>query len=131
MSFSDKDRKLQSSAGKEFQNRASAEPLVIAIAAALKEEFGDKPAALKTVARLTRSNERAVRNWFEAKNGPSAENLIMLMRHSDLILRTVLTLADRQDLVMAVGLVALRRHLMDAVAAIDGLPRDPDESSQP
>ncbi|MBN8807032.1 MAG: hypothetical protein J0I47_02155 [Sphingomonas sp.] len=128
MSLSEKDRKLQSETGKEFQNRASTEPLVTAIAAALKEEFGNKPAALKTVARLTRSNERAVRNWFEAKNGPSAENLVVLMRHSDLILRTVLALADRRDLVMAVGLATLRRHLIDTVAAIDGLPQDPPDA---
>lgn len=124
MSFSEKDRKLQSGIGKEFQIPPPTEPLASAIAAALKAEFGDTPAALKTVARMTRSNERAVRNWFEAKNAPSAENLVILMRHSDLILRTVLALADRRDLVMAIGLVALRRHLMDTVAAIDGLPPD-------
>ena len=124
MSFSEKDRKLQSGTGKEFPIPAATEPLASAIAAALKAEFGDTPAALKTVARMTRSNERAVRNWMEAKKAPSAENLVILMRHSDLILRTVLALADRRDLVMAVGLVALRRHLMDTVAAIDGLTPD-------
>ena len=74
------------------------------------------------MAQLTSSNERAVRNWFEAKNAPSAENLVILMRHSDLVLRTVLALADRQDLVVAIGLAGLRRQLVDAVAAIDGLP---------
>jgi len=124
MSFSEKDRNLQSKTGKEFQIPGAAESIATGIAAALKAEFGSTPAAFKTVARLTRANERAVRNWFEAKNAPSAENLVILMRHSDLILRTVLALADRPDLVMAIGLVALRRHLMDTVAAIDGLPPD-------
>ena len=122
MSFTEKDRKLQSKAGKSFPPNETAEPLALVIAAALKEEFGNTPSALKTVAQLTRSNERAVRNWFEGKNGPSGENLIILMRHSDLVLRTVLALADRQDLVVAVGLAGLRRQLVDAVAAIDGLP---------
>ncbi|MFC3441205.1 hypothetical protein ACFOKF_08335 [Sphingobium rhizovicinum] len=122
MSFSKKDRKLQSKNGKTFPVPITTEPLAIAIAAALKEEFGNTPSAVKTIARLTRSNERAVRNWFEGKNSPSAENLVILMRNSDLILRTVLTLADRHDLVVAVGLAGLRRQLMDAVAAIDGLP---------
>lgn len=78
------------------------------------------------MAQLTRSNERAVRNWFEGKNNPSGENLVILMRHSDLVLRTMLSLADRQDLVLAIGLVSLRRQLVDAVAAIDGLPLAPD-----
>lgn len=124
MSFSKKDRKLQSKSGIIFPTSTFTEPLAMAIAGALKEEFGNTPSALKTIAQLTRSNERAVRNWFEGKNSPSAENLVILMRHSDLILRTVLALADRQDLVVAVGLAGLRRQLMDAVAAIDGLPTD-------
>lgn len=68
----------------------------------------------------------AVRNWFEGKNSPSGENLVILMRHSDLVLRTMLSLADRQDLVLAIGLASLRRQLVDAVAAIDGLPLAPD-----
>lgn len=101
---------------------STARPFAREIAFALKAEFGGTPSAIKTVAQLTASNERAVRNWFEAKNAPSAENLVILMRPSDLVLRTVLALADRQDLVVAVGLAGLRRRLVDAVAAIDGLP---------
>lgn len=126
MSFSKKDRKVQSKAGKTFPTVDAAEPLAATIATALKAEFGSTPSALKTVAQLTRSNERAVRNWFEGKNGPSGENLVVLMRHSDLVLRTVLELADRKDLVVAVGLASLRRQLVDAVAAIDGLPQTPE-----
>lgn len=122
MSFSEKDRKLQLKTGNSFPIGIATESLATAIAAALKEEFGNTPSALKTIARLTRSNERAVRNWFEGKNSPSAENLVILLRNSDLILRTVLALADRNDLVVAAGLAGLRRQLMDAVAAIDGLP---------
>jgi hypothetical protein len=121
MSFSAKDRKLQTKIRRPFPSVDAPESLTSAIAAALKAEFGSTPSALKTVAQLTRSNERAVRNWFEGKNGPSGENLVTLMRHSDLVLRTVLGLADRQDLVVAVGLTKLRRQLVDAVEAIDGL----------
>lgn len=99
MSFSEKDRKLQSKTGNSFPSPQPNEPLAAAIAAALKAEFGNTPSAHKTVAQLTRSNERAVRNWFEGKNSPSGENLVILMRHSDLVLRTMLSLADRQDLV--------------------------------
>lgn len=121
MSFSEKDRKLQSKTGNSFPVADANDSLATAVAAALKAEFGGTPSALKTVALLTRSNERAVRNWFEGKNGPSGENLVILMRHSDLVLRTVLSLADRHDLVVAFGLASLRRQLVDAVAAIDGL----------
>lgn len=53
---------------------------------------------------------------------PNGENLVVLMRHSDLVLKTVMSLADRQYLVVAVGLAGLRRQLVDTAAAIDGLP---------
>ena len=122
MSLSEKDRKLQSKTGKGFPSLGDAEPLAQAIATALKVEFGDTPAAIKTVAQLTRSNERAVRNWFDGKNGPSGENLVLLMRHSNLVLKTILRIVDRQDLVVSVGLASLRRQLVDTVAAIDSLP---------
>ena len=122
MSFSKKDRKVQSKAGKPFPPAGDAEPLEQAIAKALKAEFGNSPSALKTLAQITRSNERAVRNWFEGKNGPSGENLVILMRHSDTVLKMILERAGRQDLVVAVGLASLRQQLADALAAIDGLP---------
>ena len=123
MSLSEKYRKLQSKTGKGFPSLRGAEPLAQAIATALKDEFRGTPAAIKTVAQLTRSNERAVRNWFDGKNGPSGENLILLMRHSNLVLITILGIVDRRDLVVSVGLASLRRQLVDTVAAIDGLPK--------
>ena len=73
---------------KNFQD-LDTEGFVRAVAVALKTEFGGTPSALKTVAQLTRSNERTVRNWLEGKNGPSGSNLVILMRHSDRVLRTV------------------------------------------
>ena len=124
MSFSEKDRKLQSKTGNSFPSPPPNEPLAAAIAAALKAEFGNTPSAHKTVAQLTRSNERAVRNWLEGKNGPSGENLVILMRHSNRVLRTVLELANRRDLVLAADLTGLRQRLMDAVAEIDSLAPD-------
>lgn len=118
MSFTKKDRKIQSESGKTFQE-ISPETLTVTVAKALRAEFEATPAAMKTVARLTHSNERAVRNWFEGKNGPSADNLVILMRHSNHVLKAVLDMADRPDLVLAVGLAGLREQLVDAVAAID------------
>ncbi|WP_156843193.1 hypothetical protein [Novosphingobium aquimarinum] len=118
MSFTEKDRKLRSKSGNSFPE-LSPSSLSAALALALKAEFGALASSVKTVARLTNSNERAVRNWFEGKNSPSSDNLVVLMRHSDQILRTVLELADRRDLVLAVGLSGLRAQLVDVLAAID------------
>jgi hypothetical protein len=37
-----------------------------------------------------------VRNWFDAKNGPSGEYLIRLIRHSDEVLDSFLALAGKR-----------------------------------
>jgi hypothetical protein len=119
MSRPKNDRKFQSESGKTFQD-LDTEGFVRAIAVTLKAEFG-APSALKTGAQLTRSNERTVRNWLEGKNGPSGSNLVILMRYSDRVLRTVLELAGRRDLVLAAELTGLRQRLIDTVAEIDSL----------
>jgi hypothetical protein len=121
MSFTENDRKIQSQSGKTFPAESPPDrpPFAQVIASALREEFGGGPSAVKTVARLARANERAVRNWFEAKNGPSGERLIPLLRHSDAVLRAVLDLSDRRSLRAAAGVIELRQQLIDLVAAID------------
>lgn len=125
MSFTENDRKIQSESGKSFpeadeQNRQS---FVQAISLALRAEFGGGPSAVKTAARLTRANERAVRNWFEAKNGPGGENLVSLIQHSDAVLRTILELSGRWEVRVAADLTSLRQQLVDMVMAIDKIPR--------
>ncbi|MNS66353.1 hypothetical protein D3C72_995630 [compost metagenome] len=124
MSPTQKDRKLRSDSGRSILRLAllEAEPsFAEAIADALRREFGGAPGAVKNVVRLTRANERAVRNWFEAKNAPSGENLVILTRLSDEVLETVLRLADRQDLVAARKLSAARGKLEEMLAMIDDL----------
>src|SRR6266404_7436328 len=76
MSFHKNDRKIQSKKGKSFPGELahSDELFNQAVASALREEFGGGPSAVKTVARLTEANERAVRNWFEGSNGPSGRS---------------------------------------------------------
>jgi hypothetical protein len=91
------------------------------IAGALRREFGHTPAAVKVVVRLTHANERAVKNWFHAKNGPSGENLVTLLRHSDEVLQSVLQLAGRQDLIVARKLTGAREKLREMLAMIDEL----------
>jgi hypothetical protein len=124
MSRSQKDRKLRSESGKTFpQNPQSPHgfDFVEAIAQALRREFGGSPAAVKVVVRLTRANPRAVRNWFAANNGPSGENLVVLLRHSEEVLETVLFLAGRHDLITARKLAGAREKLREMIEMIDDL----------
>ncbi|WP_297510930.1 hypothetical protein [uncultured Caulobacter sp.] len=122
MSRSQKDRKLRSNPEKLFPERpAEGFDFTEAIAQALRREFGSSPAAVKTVVRLTRTNPRAVRNWFAANNGPNGENLVVLARHSEEVLETVLQLAGRQDLVTARKLAGAREKLREMLEMIDDL----------
>jgi hypothetical protein len=125
MSPTQKDRNLQSGSGRSFPPQ-TASPIYSAtfpeaIAEALRREFGTTPAAVKVVVRLTRANERAVKNWFDAKNGPSGENLVTLLRHSNEVLETVLRLAERHDLIVARKLTGAREKLREMLAMIDEL----------
>jgi hypothetical protein len=97
------------------------EPFAESIAAAMQAEWGATPSARKEVGRITRTNERAVRNWFEGRNGPSGENLVQLIKHSDAVMETVLELSGRRALLTATKLLSLRDHLKDIVDAIDHL----------
>ena len=125
MSPTQKDRKLQPESGRSIPLPPEPGPeppsFPEIIAEALRRQFGGTPAAVKIVVRLTRANERAVKNWFDAKNGPSGENLVSLMRHSDEVLETVLHLAGRQDLVVARKLTGAREKLREMLAMIDDL----------
>ncbi len=122
MSRSQKDRKLRSNPEKLFpESPAEGFDFTEAIAQALRREFGSSPAAVKTVVRLTRTNPRAVRNWFAANNGPNGENLVVLARHSEEVLETVLQLAGRQDLVTARKLAGAREKLREMLEMIDDL----------
>jgi hypothetical protein len=122
MSFTENDRKLRSENGKSFHERSGDERgLVVVIAEALKADFGSAPASVKRVARMTRANERAVRNWFDGKNGPSAANLICLIQHSDALFAAILGLSQRSQFAVGVGLQDLRLHLIETVAAIDAV----------
>src|SRR6202007_2237408 len=124
MSFTKNDRNLQPRSGNAFpigDDRQIGPSFIQAITSALKTEFGGGPSGLKMAARFTGANERAVRNWFEGKNGPSGENLIIHIQHSDQDLNTVHSPAARRALGVAASLAGLRRQLVGAVAAIDDL----------
>src|SRR3954469_23086920 len=117
MSLTKKDRKNRSSAG----NTLHAERFADAIAEALHREFDHTHAAIKTVVALTGANERAVRNWFDAKNGPNGQFLIALFRHSDQVLETLLLLSGRSDHVRARKIVAAKQKLLEILTLVNQL----------
>lgn len=110
MSFQKDDRKL----------RLENAEYVATIAAALHAAFGDSRSAIKTVARATGANERAVRNWFEGKNGPSGHHLVNLVRVSDPVLEAVLVLSGRNGLVDRLYIETICGQLRTLLARLDG-----------
>lgn len=124
MSFTKKDRNIRSISGKDFQSdkelgRIGASAVANAIASALHRTYGGSGSARKTVVGLTAANERAVKNWFEGRNGPSAGFLITLCRHSDDVLEAVLNLAGRRDLLAAKKLVDAKNKLREMLSLLD------------
>ena len=100
MSSQKNDRKLRSQAGRyipvfDASGRLGASGFAKAIAHALRTEFGSSGSAVKHIVNLTSANERAVKNWLQGRNGPSGESLILLCRHSDQVLETMLILSGR------------------------------------
>ena len=114
MSLAKEDRRFRSEIGITFRSHAFAQ----AIAMALHREYDGTRSAIKTVVALTGANERAVKNWFEARNAPSGEFLIELCRHSDEVLSTFLLLAGRREQVKARKLAETREKLRDLLAVL-------------
>jgi hypothetical protein len=125
MSFTTKDRKIQSNFRKTFPT-GSDEPadrkrFADVIADALHREFEGAHATVKAVSRLTGANERAVKNWFDRKNGPSGEHLVVLAQHCDHVLEAFLVMAARTELVKTKKLGDARQKLAEILAIIDEL----------
>src|SRR5262249_23637772 len=121
MSPANMDRRFQSLLGKTLQpEREGISPVRFAelVAEALRRDFGGTHRAVKTVCSLTGANERAVKNWFEAKNGPAGYHLIALMSASDAVFEAVLIAAGRRDFFVGKKLVDCKRELMAMLWAI-------------
>src|SRR3989442_12327507 len=102
MSLTKRNRKIQSTTGNGFPESPSDNVVngrfAQGIADALRRDFGETHAAVKTVVDLTDANERSVKNWFMAKNGPTGQHLIDLVRTSDARLGAWLSMANRHKL---------------------------------
>jgi hypothetical protein len=126
MSPTKKDRKIQSISGKdipESTDKIANGRFAQVIADALHRDFGETHKAVKTVVGLTNANERAVKNWFTAKNGPTGRHLVDLVRTSDQVLEAVLLTSGRQELVVAKKLAASKQMLVEMLKLIGDLQR--------
>ena len=65
------------------------------IADTLRRELGSKHQAIQTVMRWTGASERTAKYWLSGERGPSRKHLIRLAQHSDAVLITILTMAER------------------------------------
>jgi hypothetical protein len=92
-----------------------------AIAAALKRELGGSHRAIKTVMRWTGVSERTSKNWIAGFHGPAGEHLIELLRNSDEVVATVLSLSARTELQIAADLQEARETLLQALGTVDAL----------
>lgn len=101
--------------------RLASSEYVSAMADALRSAFGDSRSAIKTVARATGANERAVRNWFEGKNGPSGHHLINLIRQSDAVFDVVLALSGRTTLLDNLHTTAICTQLRALLDRLEGV----------
>ena len=95
------------------------------IASALKRSSSGSPVSAKMVANWTGANEKTAKNWFSGKYGPRGEHLIALVQHSDEVLSTFLTMAGREDLMVAVMLIAAEEAIEDLLVAVRQLGSDP------
>jgi hypothetical protein len=97
------------------------------IALALKSELKDRNSRAKLVASWTGANERTVKNWILGRYAPCGRHLVILARHSDQVLNAVLSMADRQNLLLAGRVEDLRRKIFELGAIIgEPQPHGPD-----
>jgi hypothetical protein len=94
------------------------------ISSALRSELKDRNSRAKLVAGWTGANERTVKNWILGRYAPCGRHLVVLAQHSGQVLNAILSMADRQDLLLAPKVEDLRRKVLE-LAAIIGEP-DPD-----
>jgi hypothetical protein len=95
------------------------------IALALKSELKDRNSRAKLIAGWTGANERTVKNWILGRYAPCGRHLVALAQHSDQVLNAILTMADRQDLLLDRKVQDLRQRVLE-LAALLGEP-DPSD----
>jgi hypothetical protein len=103
-------------AGPNYETKFAAE-----IASALEKTLQHGERRIKTIAGWTGANERTVKNWLSGKYGPCGTHLIVLMRCSDEVLNSVLSMVGVHDLLVAQKLILMEHHLQEFAAMIRDL----------
>ena len=67
----------------------------------MRSELKDRNSRAKLVAGWTGASERTVKNWILGRYAPCGRHLVALAQHSDQVLNAILSMADRQDLLLA------------------------------
>lgn len=93
MSFSKNDQVFQSGDG--ASNEAY---IALAIANALRKDYGELGSAVKRIGRRIGANPRAIRNWYEARNAPNSMHLLLLAQASPEVFQAILILLGRSDI---------------------------------
>jgi hypothetical protein len=112
--------------GRGFPNgaeRLTEDDYIAAVSAALKGELGMGTGAAKQIQRWTEVSDRTARNWLNGEAGPSGHHLMRLARESDAMLFSLLTMAGRPELTLAVDLHAVEVALAKASGAFEILRR--------
>jgi hypothetical protein len=94
------------------------------IAAALTKASTERGVHLKTVAGWTGANERTVKNWFAGTYGPSGEQLLILARHYDEVLNTMIVIMDRRELLVGHKISDMERRIRELADALGDLKRE-------
>ena len=88
------------------------------IASALRSELKDRNSRAKLVAGWTGANERTVKNWILGRYAPCGRHLVVLAQHSDQVLNAILSMAGREDLLLARTVEDLRQKVFDLADAM-------------
>lgn len=99
--------------------RVSAAEYRKAISSALSQELGGAGRAAKSTMRWTGASERTAKNWISGSYGPTGENLIALMKHSDTVFAVVLELAGRSEEISAARLKLVREEPAGVLRDLD------------
>ena len=94
------------------------------IAAALDKMLRDGEIRIKTVAAWTGANERTVKNWVSGQYGPCGSHLMVLMRHSDEVLESVLSMAGLHELRLVKKLTVMEQHMQELASMIRALNQE-------
>lgn len=105
----------------KWQSRPSAQDYASGIGAALRAELGSSRRAAKTIMKWTGASDRSARNWLNGLAGPAGWHLILLARESTEVMAAVLSMTNRDGLMLGSDLRSIRGALARATASLDDL----------